>query len=276
MSVRILTLPITGDDSLSVSAEIGVQIRRPCLKGRKMIPCFADLSQYMLPDRRVLKSRYMFEPMTSLTVRYDVQQGKRTSDRLSFAVIKRIVDVALGSIAVLAAIPVLAICSAVIKLSSRGPVVYSQIRVGKGGRLFKMYKLRTMYHDIEASTGPVWAKDNDPRVIPVCRWMRRSHLDELPQLINVLRGEMSLVGPRPERPEIMAELEKTFPHINGRLIVQPGITGLAQIRNGYDKTIDGVHRKLEADMEYIATRKVSVELMILAATLPKFYDKSAC
>jgi lipopolysaccharide/colanic/teichoic acid biosynthesis glycosyltransferase len=105
--------------------------------------------------------------------------------------------------------------------------------------------------------------------------MRRGHFDELPQLINVLKGEMSLVGPRPERPEIASELRETFPDLNERLAVRPGITGLAQIRNGYDETLKGVRRKLNYDIEYINSRGFGLELYILAATLPKFNDNSA-
>jgi len=166
-------------------------------------------------------------------------------------------------------------CAIVIKLSGQGRVIYTQVRVGKDGNLFKMYKLRTMRDDAEMDSGPVWAEENDPRILTGCHWMRRSHVDELPQLVNVLKGEMSLVGPRPERPEIMAELEKAYPEFPRRLAVRPGITGLAQIRNGYDKTVENVRHKLEADMEYIASRKWSVEFLILAGTLPKVYDRAA-
>jgi lipopolysaccharide/colanic/teichoic acid biosynthesis glycosyltransferase len=147
--------------------------------------------------------------------------------------------------------------------------------VGKDGKLFRMFKLRTMYTDAEQATGAVWAGQCDPRVIPLCRWMRRSHMDELPQLVNVIRGDMSLVGPRPERPEILADLEKVYPDIRRRLTVRPGITGLAQVRNGYDTTIEGVRNKLRADLEYIQRRRWSLEIKILAATLSKLNDRTA-
>jgi hypothetical protein len=117
----------------------------------------------------------------------------------------------------LAALPVLLLCAVLIKLSSRGPVFYVQARVGKGGEIFNMYKLRTMRSDAEIDTGAVWAAKDDPRIIPGCRWMRHSHVDELPQLINVIKGQMSLVGPRPERPGILAELEKVYPDVRRRL-----------------------------------------------------------
>jgi lipopolysaccharide/colanic/teichoic acid biosynthesis glycosyltransferase len=138
-----------------------------------------------------------------------------------------------------------------------------------------MYKLRTMYQGAESASGAIWAMDHDPRVIGLCRWMRRSHLDELPQLLNVIKGDMSLVGPRPERPEILCELEKEYPDIRKRLTVRPGLTGLAQVRNGYDTSIAAFRHKLEADLEYIERRNWSLELSIMARTLLKINDRSA-
>jgi lipopolysaccharide/colanic/teichoic acid biosynthesis glycosyltransferase len=195
--------------------------------------------------------------------------------RRYFEIAKECVDILLGFIALVLALPVLLVCGIIIKLSSAGPVLYSQIRVGKDGKLFRMYKLRTMYLDAESAEEAIWAKPGDPRIIPVCRWMRRSHLDELPQLLAVIKGEMSLVGPRPERPEILGELEKVYPDVRKRLVVRPGITGLAQVRNGYDTDVQAFRKKLELDLEYIDHRKWATELHILASTLPKFNDRQA-
>ena len=195
--------------------------------------------------------------------------------RTVFDLTKRLMDISLGIVALILLSPAIILCALIVRFSSQGSVIYKQLRVGKDGKLFEMYKLRTMIADAEQSTGPVWAKADDPRVIPACRWMRRGHFDELPQLINVLKGEMSLVGPRPERPEIAAELRETFPDLNKRLAVRPGITGLAQICNGYDETLKGVRKKLNFDIEYINSRGFGLELYILAATLPKFNDQSA-
>lgn len=195
--------------------------------------------------------------------------------RRYFELAKETVDIILGAVGLVISLPLLAFCALVIKLSSKGPIIYSQLRVGKNGDLFSMYKLRTMYTDAESATGAVWAGQDDSRVISTCRWMRRSHMDELPQLINVVKGDMSLVGPRPERPEILTELEKSYPDVRKRLAVRPGITGLAQIRNGYDTTVDAFRRKLEADMEYIEQRKWATELKIMAVTLSKLNDKGA-
>lgn len=193
----------------------------------------------------------------------------------SYEVLKRGLDLVISIPAMLLFAPALLVCAVIIKLSSEGPVFYSQIRAGRHGRPFRMYKLRTMGQDAESATGAVWASDDDPRVIPACRWMRRSHMDELPQLLNVLFGDMSLVGPRPERPEIIADLEKHYPYARKRLAAVPGITGLAQVRWGYDTTPERFRRKLGADLEYIAMRNLMADFRIIVATLPKFVDKSA-
>lgn len=192
-----------------------------------------------------------------------------------YAAVKRGVDVVLGVVALILLSPVLGICAAIIKLSSKGPVLHTQIRAAKHGRLFNMYKLRTMRMDAEFSTGAVWASDEDPRVIPACRWMRRSHVDELPQLMNVMLGQMSLVGPRPERPEILEDLTRHYPNAKMRLAVPPGITGLAQIRWGYDTTPQRFRRKLQADLEYIVNRRLTLDARIIFATVPKFVDRQS-
>jgi len=217
----------------------------------------------------------MPEPITIIGVAAGLVGLMTQLARRYFALAKEVVDVTLGFVALVLSLPVLGLCALIIRLSSKGPILFSQNRVGKGGKLFKMHKLRTMYVDAESASGAVWASKDDPRIVATCRWMRRSHLDELPQLINVIRGDMSLVGPRPERPEILADLQKRYPQVRRRLAVRPGITGLAQVRNGYDTSIDAFRHKLEADLEYIERRNWSTEVRILAATLGKFRDRSA-
>jgi lipopolysaccharide/colanic/teichoic acid biosynthesis glycosyltransferase len=195
--------------------------------------------------------------------------------RRYFEMAKEVVDVVVGFLALVVSLPLLLLCAILIKLTSRGPVLYRQTRVGKDGKPFTLYKLRTMPVSAEQDSGPVWARSRDPRVLPVCRWMRRSHLDELPQLLSVIKGDMSLVGPRPERPEILAELERHYPDVRKRLTVRPGITGLAQIRNGYDTSIEAFRHKLDADLEYIRTRSWRNELKIMMSTLAKLNDRRA-
>jgi len=189
---------------------------------------------------------------------------------------KRCVDVGLGALVSLCTMPLIVACVLIVKLSDPGPALYYQWRVGRNGRMFRIFKLRTMYRDAERSTGAIFASTTDPRVIPWCRWMRRSHVDELPQLWNILRGEMSLVGPRPERPEIINELARQLPRFERRLAVTPGLTGLAQIRNGYTNDVTGAQKKLNYDLIYIRRMNWFNELKLLLGTVPKIWDRAAC
>ncbi len=189
---------------------------------------------------------------------------------------KEVFDIILGCMLFVAILPLMLLCALLIKISDRhGPVIFSQVRTGRNGKPFTMYKLRSMYRNAESASGAVWAERDDPRIMRLCRWMRWSHVDEFPQLINVIKGDMSIVGPRPERPEIMAELEKVYPEVRKRLAVRPGITGLAQVRNGYDTSVEAFRHKLLSDLEYIETRRWSSELRILAATATKLVDRTA-
>ncbi|MBL9120401.1 MAG: sugar transferase [Phycisphaerae bacterium] len=164
------------------------------------------------------------------------------------------------------ATPIMLAIAIVLKLTSPGPVHYSQIRLGRGGKPFRIWKLRTMTHRAEATTGPVWATVGDPRVTRVGRWLRDTHLDELPQLWNVLRGEMSLIGPRPERPEIAVVIARRMPEFCDRLAVRPGITGLAQVRLPPDTNLDTVRQKLTHDLHYIRTVSALLDARIAFAT----------
>ena len=196
--------------------------------------------------------------------------------RRQFRIVKELLDLLGGTIAFLVLAPVMLVCAVLIKIADpSGPILYRQVRVGLNGRLFTIYKLRTMYVDAEAHGRAVRAGEDDPRVIPICRWMRCSHVDELPQLFNILRGEMSLVGPRPERPELFEELCQQMPDFERRLEVKPGLTGLAQIKNGYDTDAESVRRKLQYDLEYIQNMGLITELKLILSTFSKFRDQGA-
>jgi lipopolysaccharide/colanic/teichoic acid biosynthesis glycosyltransferase len=180
---------------------------------------------------------------------------------------KQLLDRVLGAVLLVLSLPLLAILVLAVRLSSRGPAIYRQTRVGLGGRIFTMYKLRSMRTDAEAASGPRWASSgNDPRVTPLGYWLRRLHLDELPQLFNLVRGEMSLVGPRPERPEFVSILSQQIPGYLDRLRVMPGITGLAQVNLPPDTDLDSVRRKLLLDLEYIRSASPHLDLRLIGCT----------
>lgn len=166
--------------------------------------------------------------------------------------------------------PFMILAALAIKLTSRGPIFYCQTRVGKNGRLFTIIKLRTMRHNCEAKSGAQWSTPGDCRITLVGRILRHTHIDEFPQLLNVLRGEMSLVGPRPERPEFTPSLEKAIPYYHDRLLVKPGITGLAQIQLPPDTDIESVRKKLAYDICYINKLSPWLDLRILLSTGFKF------
>ena len=163
--------------------------------------------------------------------------------------------------------PVMLIVAIIVKLTSPGPVLLRQERVGLNGSPFTVYKFRSMYQDAETRTGPVWATKDDPRITPIGKWIRRFRLDELPQLFNVLSNEMALVGPRPERPQFVEMLAERIPYYNYRHCVKPGITGWAQINYKYGDTIDDATMKLEYDLYYIKNLAVSLDLLIIFHTL---------
>ena len=181
---------------------------------------------------------------------------------------KRILDITLALPALLISLPLFIIIAPLIRLNSPGPVFFRQERVGEDGHVFTLMKFRSMREDAEAESGPVWAQHQDDRTTAVGRFLRNSRMDELPQLINVLKGDMSFVGPRPERPFFVEQLHKEIPFYSVRHTVKPGITGWAQINHHYDRSIDDVRRKVKYDLEYVARRSLTVDLQIMARTLP--------
>jgi len=177
---------------------------------------------------------------------------------------KMVMDYALAATFSVVALPLCAVAAVAIRLDSRGPIFYRQRRVGRGGREFMMYKLRTMRDDAEGATGPVLARDGDERVTSVGRFLRATRIDEIPQLLNVLNGTMSLIGPRPERPEFVAELVRSIPGYRERWLVKPGLTGLAQVRGEYHTS---PAYKLKYDLAYIHNYSLLLDLRIMAETV---------
>jgi lipopolysaccharide/colanic/teichoic acid biosynthesis glycosyltransferase len=180
--------------------------------------------------------------------------------------LKRTFDFLVALTLFLIALPIMALTLLLVKLTSRGPALYSQVRLGKDARPFSIYKVRTMYQDAERISGAAWSTPGDSRITPLGRFLRKTHLDELPQLWNVLRGDMSMVGPRPERPEFVPQLEQAIPYYRARLLVRPGVTGLAQVQLPPDTDLDSVRIKLAYDIEYIQKLSFLLDIKICWAT----------
>jgi lipopolysaccharide/colanic/teichoic acid biosynthesis glycosyltransferase len=186
-----------------------------------------------------------------------------------YGLAKRVVDLVGALVAAVPfclLIPLVALTNV---FASRGPLFFRQTRVGKGGHLFEVIKFRSMRPDAEDGSGAVWASEDDDRVTNVGRFLRRTHLDELPQVINVLRGEMSLVGPRPERPEFVATLSKSIPFYRARHAVRPGITGWAQIHQDYGDSYERAREKLEYDLYYLKRQSPILDTEIILRTITK-------
>jgi lipopolysaccharide/colanic/teichoic acid biosynthesis glycosyltransferase len=200
--------------------------------------------------------------------------------------LRRAVNFVLALLALILLFPLLLLVALLVWVSSPGPILYTQVRVGLdrrvpldaslnhrrerdlGGRPFTIYKFRTMRVDAENGSGAVWAQQRDPRVTPIGRLLRQYRLDELPQLLNVLKGEMNIVGPRPERPTIFAELREHIAEYPLRQRAKPGITGLAQINHHYDRSLEDVRTKVHYDLEYIRRQSVTEDFRIMLKTLP--------
>ena len=186
---------------------------------------------------------------------------------LAHRVLKRAFDVSVASALLILASPAMLAVALLVRLTSRGPILFQQERVGQGGRPFKLTKFRTMREDAEASSGPVWAQEKDPRITPVGAFLRKTRLDELPQIFNVLSGAMSFVGPRPERPFFTERLRKEIPFFDLRLAVKPGITGWAQILYPYGASVEDARAKLEFDIYYIKNASLFLDAVIVFHTV---------
>ena len=180
---------------------------------------------------------------------------------------KRLIDITISVVSLIILTPIMMILGIFIKIDTPGPVFHKQERVGLRGKKFTLVKFRSMVSDAEKHTGPVWAEKNDKRITRIGRVIRPYRLDELPQIINVLKGEMSFVGPRPERPAFVEHLKKSIPFYRLRLTVHPGITGWAQVKHTYDQSVDDVRKKLKFDLEYINNMSLRLDLKIFLKTV---------
>jgi lipopolysaccharide/colanic/teichoic acid biosynthesis glycosyltransferase len=228
---------------MSVDMKIGQTVKAPVLARRR--------AERVAPD---------------LTSESDVSWQDMPLEIPSYFEHKALATRVLGLLLLIFASPVILLLVALVRCTSRGPGVFAQHRVGKGGRDFMMYKIRTMYVDAEKATGPVWCRPKDSRITCCGRLLRFLHLDELPQLVNIVRGEMDLIGPRPERPEFVAQLVEEVPNYGQRLTVLPGVTGLAQINLPPDETTECVRRKLILDLKYISSASWGIDCRILLCT----------
>ncbi|HEY2163915.1 MAG TPA: sugar transferase [Gemmatimonadaceae bacterium] len=234
----------------------------------------------MLVDRECGVATFTFADV-GFALGSDLEVAPRERDEA----LSRVLNVTVAAVALFVLAPLIALIAVAIRLTSRGPVLYSQTRVGVdrrwrfgrtsdrrlydfGGKPFKMYKFRTMRVDAEPDGRAVWASKSDSRVTFVGRFLRRTRLDEVPQLWNVLLGEMNVVGPRPERPTIFAELRRHIPDYQQRQRVKPGITGWAQVNRCYDECIDDVRQKVQLDLEYVRRQGVMEDLRIMSMTVP--------
>ncbi len=180
---------------------------------------------------------------------------------------KRLIDVAVSFVVLMAGLPLWLTLGVLVRMTSPGPAIYRQRRVGQQGKPFTMFKFRTMHDDAEAHTGPVWAAEDDPRYTGLGRWLRKTRLDEIPQLWNVLKGDMSLVGPRPERPYFVEKLAHEIPLYRRRHRVKPGITGWAQVKWHYDTSLEDVQQKVKYDLFYIENMSLRMDFKILFQTI---------
>lgn len=236
----------------------------------------------VLPLRELVECRVSGVPVTDLAGMYERVRGEVPIESLKaswliygqgFAqgglrtFIKRTFDLLVSAALLMLALPLMLVTALAIRLESPGPVIYRQERVGRGGRPFTCLKFRSMRADAERDGTPVWAVSNDPRATRIGQFIRKTRIDELPQLINVLRGEMSFVGPRPERPGFVNELKQTIPYYDLRHSVKPGITGWAQVRYSYGASVEDARKKLQFDLYYVKNHSLFLDLLILVETV---------
>ncbi len=244
---------------------ISLTERRGVLPVRELLKC-------KLSGINVIDAPCFYEKMAGKLLVENIQPSsfiyssgfRNTPFRLFF---KRILDVVWALLGILLTLPLLPLVALAVKLDSPGPALFKQKRVGEGGRVFSILKFRTMCQDAEEKTGAVWATENDSRITRVGNFLRKTRLDEIPQLFNVLRGDMSFVGPRPERPEFVNQLSETIPYYNKRHFIKPGVTGWAQICYPYGASAEDALEKLRYDLYYIKNYSILLDLSIMLETV---------
>ncbi|MGQ9502805.1 MAG: exopolysaccharide biosynthesis polyprenyl glycosylphosphotransferase, partial [Anaerolineae bacterium] len=269
-------LPVlgTGHDLLSVAHRLGADTIIYAITHQLSGAMFRALLDCQAAGLAVVRMPALYEALTGRVpvdhIRSDwLLPGEIEGGQISFfyQLVVHVMDLTfalLGGILLALLGPLIAL---LIKLDSPGPVFFRQIRSGRGGVPFQLFKFRSMRTDAEATTGARWATEDDPRITRVGRWLRRTRLDELPQILNILRGDIHLIGPRPERPEFIAQLEKEIPFYRARLAVKPGLTGWAQVKYRYGSTVEDARIKLEYDLYYIKHRSLGLDLQILLQTI---------
>jgi len=244
------------DSNLTAHASVGAAVLA-CLDRRCRVT-----------DQPTFVEKYLNEvPAENITAQWFLVADVQSAG--GYDAVKRIIDVAASLTGLLLTLPLWPLIAVLIRLDSRGPALYRQARVGRHGRVFNIYKFRTMRADAEQD-GARWAQRNDGRVTRIGRLLRKSRFDELPQLWNILRGDMSLVGPRPERPEFVQKLSELIPHYRQRHLIKPGLTGWAQIRYGYGASVEDAHRKLCYDLYYLKHRSIDLDTAIIIRTAGRF------
>jgi len=218
-----------------------------------------------------LKNKRKHKPVQSVIPDMYQIPITRSVSPTSYSRWKNIPDRIFAAVLLIPSLPIIFVLMVLVRITSHGPGIYPQCRMGINGRKFNIYKIRTMIHNAEGRTGPAWTQVHDPRITKLGRIMRKFHLDEFPQLFNVLKGEMSLVGPRPERPEFVEVLVKQIPNYTNRMVVRPGITGLAQLNLPPDSDINSVRSKLSLDLEYIEQAGLFMDIRLLICTALRIF-----
>ncbi|MBC8630920.1 sugar transferase [[Eubacterium] tenue] len=194
----------------------------------------------------------------------EVNEDKFNNKKYFYEIYKRILDIISSLLGLIIGIPIMLVVAIIIKIEDNGPIFYTQERLGKGEKKFLVYKLRSMRVDAEKYGGAQWAQKNDPRITKIGTFIRKTRIDEIPQLFNILKGDMSLIGPRPERPELTYKFNEKIPGFIYRLSIKPGLTGLAQVNGGYDITPE---EKLKWDIIYIKNRSIILDISIIFKTI---------